>query len=132
MWKEIPPFSFSAGERKIMAHFVVSNPPSDLKLPLFAHHGIVDRHGDVVRDPFESKDTVDRATVGAVADAEMHCAVVLLPLAHRVVVFLAEIVKADRNFAADKPGVFVAVGCHEPAHLVGFCLALNINAATVL
>ena len=23
MWKEIPPFSFSAGERKIMAHFVV-------------------------------------------------------------------------------------------------------------
>ena len=25
MWKEIPPFSFSAGERKIMAHFVVRN-----------------------------------------------------------------------------------------------------------
>ena len=24
MWKEIPPFSFSAGERKIMAHFVVN------------------------------------------------------------------------------------------------------------
>ena len=23
MWKEITPFSFSAGERKIMAHFVV-------------------------------------------------------------------------------------------------------------
>ena len=23
MWKEIPAFSFSAGERKIMAHFVV-------------------------------------------------------------------------------------------------------------
>jgi len=23
MWKEIPPFSFSAGERKLMAHFVV-------------------------------------------------------------------------------------------------------------
>jgi len=23
MWKEIPPFSFSAGERKIMAHSVV-------------------------------------------------------------------------------------------------------------
>jgi len=23
MWKESPPFSFSAGERKIMAHFVV-------------------------------------------------------------------------------------------------------------
>ena len=23
MWKEIPPFSFSAGERKIIAHFVV-------------------------------------------------------------------------------------------------------------
>ena len=23
MWKEIIPFSFSAGERKIMAHFVV-------------------------------------------------------------------------------------------------------------
>ena len=26
MWKEIPPFSFSAGERKIMAHFVVGYP----------------------------------------------------------------------------------------------------------
>ena len=26
MWKEIPPFSFSAGERKIMAHFVVEYP----------------------------------------------------------------------------------------------------------
>ena len=26
MGKEIPPFSFSAGERKIMAHFVVRNP----------------------------------------------------------------------------------------------------------
>ena len=26
MWKEIPPFSFSAGERKIMAHFVVKCP----------------------------------------------------------------------------------------------------------
>ena len=25
MWKEIPPFSFSAGERKIMAHFVVKS-----------------------------------------------------------------------------------------------------------
>jgi hypothetical protein len=24
MWKEIPAFSFSAGERKIMAHFVVN------------------------------------------------------------------------------------------------------------
>ena len=24
MWKESPPFSFSAGERKIMAHFVVN------------------------------------------------------------------------------------------------------------
>jgi len=23
MWKESPPFSFSVGERKIMAHFVV-------------------------------------------------------------------------------------------------------------
>ena len=23
MWKEIPAFSFSAGERKIMAHFVI-------------------------------------------------------------------------------------------------------------
>ena len=29
MGKEIPPFSFSAGERKIMAHFVVN--------PYFAH-----------------------------------------------------------------------------------------------
>ena len=26
MWKEIAPFSFSAGERKIMAHFVVDIP----------------------------------------------------------------------------------------------------------
>ena len=26
MWKESPPFSFSAGERKIMAHFVVIAP----------------------------------------------------------------------------------------------------------
>jgi len=26
MGKEIPPFSFSAGERKIMAHFVVVDP----------------------------------------------------------------------------------------------------------
>jgi len=25
MWKEIPAFSFSAGERKIMAHFVVKS-----------------------------------------------------------------------------------------------------------
>jgi len=24
MWKEIPPFSFSAGERKLMTHFVVN------------------------------------------------------------------------------------------------------------
>ena len=24
MWKEVPPFSFSAGKRKIMNHFVVS------------------------------------------------------------------------------------------------------------
>ena len=24
MWKESPPFSFSVGERKIMAHFVVN------------------------------------------------------------------------------------------------------------
>ena len=30
MWKEIPPFSFSADERKIMAHFVVN--------PTHAHH----------------------------------------------------------------------------------------------
>jgi len=28
MWKEIPPFSFSAGERKIMAHFVVKRKTS--------------------------------------------------------------------------------------------------------
>ncbi len=27
MEKQIPPFSFSAGERKIMAHFVVIFPP---------------------------------------------------------------------------------------------------------
>jgi FixJ family two-component response regulator len=26
MWKEIPAFSFSAGEREIMAHFVVGYP----------------------------------------------------------------------------------------------------------
>jgi hypothetical protein len=25
MWRNIPPFSFSAGERKIMAHFVVNS-----------------------------------------------------------------------------------------------------------
>jgi hypothetical protein len=25
MWKEIPPFSFSADERKLMAHFVVKS-----------------------------------------------------------------------------------------------------------
>ena len=30
MWKEIPPFSFSAGERKIMAHFVVKTILSSL------------------------------------------------------------------------------------------------------
>jgi len=26
MWRKIPQFSFSAGERKIMAHFVVKHP----------------------------------------------------------------------------------------------------------
>ena len=30
MWKEIPPFSFLAGERKIMAHFVVKTILSSL------------------------------------------------------------------------------------------------------
>ena len=30
MEKQIPPFSFSAGERKIMAHFVVKTIPSSL------------------------------------------------------------------------------------------------------
>ena len=31
MWKEIPPFSFSAGERKIMAHFVVGSLAGDFR-----------------------------------------------------------------------------------------------------
>jgi hypothetical protein len=29
MWRKIPPFSFSAGERKIMAHFVVNSSSHD-------------------------------------------------------------------------------------------------------
>ncbi len=34
MEKQIPPFSFSAGERKIMAHFVVNTRPHEsLKNP---------------------------------------------------------------------------------------------------
>ena len=34
MWKEIPPFSFSAGERKIMAHFVVNTLSHRTRKPL--------------------------------------------------------------------------------------------------
>jgi len=50
MWKEIPPFSFSAGERKIMAHFVVN----EIKLIVPG-----DPHGNLKRQKITPGDDLD-------------------------------------------------------------------------
>src|SRR5262249_42179704 len=103
----------------------------NLKLGLFAHHGVINGNSNVVRNSFQSQDAVDLAAVGAVADAEMHRAVVFLPLAHGIVVLLAKLVQPHRNFPAHEPGILVAVGFEKPAHLFRFSLALDIHEPAV-
>src|SRR5262249_46318294 len=72
------------------------------------------------------------APVGTVTHTEMHRTIMLLPLPHRIVVLLAKFVEADRNFAAHKPRVFIAVGFHKPTHLLRFGLTLNIDDPAIL
>src|SRR5262245_59787415 len=62
----------------------------------------------------------------------MHRAIMLLPLPHRIVVLLAQLVKPDRNFTPYEPRVFIAVGFQKPAHLFRFGLALNIDDPSIL
>ena len=52
MGKEIPPFSFSVGERKIMAHFVVNKKPGP-KTPAMGH-GRGNRHTASALESFQS------------------------------------------------------------------------------
>src|SRR5262245_43990687 len=105
---------------------------SDLKLPLLAHHGVVDGDRDVIGDAFQPENAVYLAAVGAVADAEVHCAVVFFPFAYRVVVLLAELVEPDGYFATHQPGIFIAIFLEELPHLSRFGLALNVDAAPIL
>src|SRR4030095_5996941 len=80
---------FELFERRVLCTTPLWSIILNLKLPFLAHHRVVNGNRDVIRDPFKSQDAVDLAAVGAVADAEMHRATMLLPLSHRVVVLLA-------------------------------------------